>query len=287
MLLDNIYIINLDKSKDRLDNITKYFNKYQLKFNRFSAVYGKELDGETLEEKSSFLCRIFLCNHGIIGCALSHIRLWEKLASDFNTDYYIIMEDDITFGDNFKPVINEIDSIKNKLDFDILSLHCGGIEINCYQYQYIYELSNNVIIGRSIYPLTTASYIISKKGAIKLLSLFKKINYHVDFEIARNIFQNNINYMTLNKNLIVTNMELDTTIGSINNKSIIMNLLTIFNLKKVKWILNLPVFTIFMKYIVTVYALILLSLLVINVLWLNNLIIYILIITELILYLLI
>ena len=38
MLIDNIWVINLDKSKDRLSYINNEFNKFNIKFKRFNAI---------------------------------------------------------------------------------------------------------------------------------------------------------------------------------------------------------------------------------------------------------
>jgi len=44
--IDNIYVINMDKDTDRLDKITKEFNKFNIKFQRFTGI-----DSNTLSEK--------------------------------------------------------------------------------------------------------------------------------------------------------------------------------------------------------------------------------------------
>src|ERR1700730_7540074 len=101
MLLDNIYVINLDRSKKRLENVTKSLNEFNIKFKRFSAVDGKKLSEEIINNNASFLCRTLLCNHAIVGCGLSHMALWNQLVNDRNNSYYIILEDDVTIDDNF------------------------------------------------------------------------------------------------------------------------------------------------------------------------------------------
>ena len=61
MLTDNIYVINLDNSTERLQNITKNFNENGIKFNRYSAIYGKTMDSETLD-KNTTLWNYWMCN---------------------------------------------------------------------------------------------------------------------------------------------------------------------------------------------------------------------------------
>src|SRR3990172_8149651 len=131
MLLDNIYVINLDKDKERLQKITENFKKYNLKFNRFPAVYGKDLSKDELDNETTLLCRSILCNYGVVGCALSHKTLWKKLVDDINNDYYVILEDDATFDNNFVNILPKIEETLVKYDIDLLHLYCGG-KVGCY-----------------------------------------------------------------------------------------------------------------------------------------------------------
>jgi glycosyl transferase family 25 len=125
-ILPPIHIINLKKSVDRLDNVKKVMNKYNLKFNIFDAIYGKELSQEEVNENTNIFCRTLLCNNGIIGCAMSHINLWNQLLEDKNNDTYLILEDDIHDIDieqlnNLFNFINE-----TKFDYDYISLNCSA-----------------------------------------------------------------------------------------------------------------------------------------------------------------
>lgn len=284
MLLDNIYVINLDRSTDRLTNLQNNFKEYNIKFTRFSAIEGKNVSNDQLIKTTSFLCRNFLCNYGIVGCALSHINLWKKLVLDQKTDFYVVMEDDAVINDNFKKTINEIDNIKYDIDFDIISLHCIR-EYNCRQYgKTKIKLSDGTVIGKTLFPLSTTSYILSKKGAIKLLSLFDKIYYHIDVEIAIKSKFNDINYYSLNKNLIDHNWEEASTVAVTNHKTIMLYTLDKLGLKEIYWVLNSPTFTIRMTYPINLYMVLLTFLLILNIVWFKNIFIYVFILIEYILY---
>lgn len=67
---DNTYVINLDKDVKRMNNMKKLLNN---NFIRFPAVYGKNLSNDELNKNITTLCKYLLCNHAIVGCALSHI----------------------------------------------------------------------------------------------------------------------------------------------------------------------------------------------------------------------
>lgn len=283
MLLDFIHVVNLDRSVDRLNNFTTMMSNYNLTFTRFSAIDGKLINSQDLDNNTSLLCRTLLCNHGIVGCAMSHIDIWKKLVNDDRTDYYIVMEDDAIIDDQFIPIINEIDNIKHLIDFDILSLYCIR-EFNCKQHGKKYKLSNDLFIGKTLFPLSTTTYIVSKKGAHKLLKLFDTINYHIDVEIAIKSIFNGINYYSLSKNIIDHNWEENSTVGTHNHKSIFLSLLDKFGFSEPYWLLNSPTFTINMKHTVNLYVILLLVLLIVNFFIFNNFILYLIVFIELILF---
>ena len=96
-----IVVINMDKSIERLDKIKKNLNYLDLKFTRFSAINGKELNTSELEKSTSDACRNLLCSKSVIGCAMSHVLVWKNfLKSD--SEIMCVMEDDCHLSDNFK-----------------------------------------------------------------------------------------------------------------------------------------------------------------------------------------
>lgn len=161
-LQNNIWIINLDKSKDRMNKIKDNFNKYGIKYNRFSAIYGKNVSNEYMEKNVNFLCKKLLCNYGTIGCAASHKQLWKQLI-DSKEDFYIIFEDDIELNDKSFDVIKKIIPFLNdkKYDIDYLSLNC--VNIGCSIQSAEFKI-DNFEFGKPYIPLQTSSYIITKKG---------------------------------------------------------------------------------------------------------------------------
>ena len=97
-----IKIINLNKRTDRREKMkTKLKNLYINKYDFFEAVDGKELT-PTPELLSLFKMNDFNYKKGVMGCALSHIHLWNNLINDKDNDFYVILEDDIVFSNNFK-----------------------------------------------------------------------------------------------------------------------------------------------------------------------------------------
>ena len=99
---------------------------------RFDAIYGKNLPKDDMDIKKYFMDdnqRDKRLNYGIplnpgqIGCALSHIKIWEE-AYEKGYDYILILEDDAIIPDNFKEKINPILKSLPK-NWDYLSLNCA------------------------------------------------------------------------------------------------------------------------------------------------------------------
>jgi len=120
--IDKIYVINLKKNQDRLEKFMENAKKANVKVERFDAVYGKELSKDHPD-----ILKYFVKDHGLIsgqiGCALSHIKIWEDAIKN-NYNNIIVFEDDAIipedFWDRFNEAYNELPK-----DWDMLLL--GGI----------------------------------------------------------------------------------------------------------------------------------------------------------------
>ena len=199
--IDNIYVINLDQSKDRLQNISNQIDKkLKKKFTRIPAVYGKDLTNDELKKYTNLFCR-YLCSPGMIGCALSHMKTWKKCVEN-NDKYSMILEDDCEFTDDFqqefKKVIDELD--KNDPLWDFLYLGCLGdcsVDERGFKEMIFFALNKQVkgsstqldtkhiFIPRA--PVGFHCYVISNSCAKKLLDLFNdQVTYHIDVSFLKN-----------------------------------------------------------------------------------------------------
>jgi GR25 family glycosyltransferase involved in LPS biosynthesis len=130
-----------------------------------------------------------------IGCALSHIKVWKDFIKRDNKDekYIMIFEDDVVLEENF--IQNVIFSLINvPIDYDILYLGCFGCDKN--NVSNVYEASTlfygknhrkgyiNSYISIPEIAYALHGYILSRKGALKLLELLKGgIDDHIDMKI--------------------------------------------------------------------------------------------------------
>ena len=83
-LLENNFVINLEKRNDRLEHVKREFEKLGIQLTRFNAVEHKK---------------------GANWITMSHIKCLEK-AIQLNYEYVFICEDDVTFLDisSFKKI---------------------------------------------------------------------------------------------------------------------------------------------------------------------------------------
>lgn len=276
-LLDNIWIINLDKSTDRMEKIKKNFDSHKIRFNRFSAVYGKNVSPEYMEKNVSFVCKKFLCNYGIIGCAGSHKALWEQLTNS-DKKYYIIFEDDVEINDEFANIINLLEPQIEKYNIDYLNLNC--INTGCYIPKTEFTIGK-YNFGKPLVPFQTNSYIITKTGATKLLNAISQTNYHVDFEILFVKTFGNLNYYSSNPPIL--NLTDDETTIGLKSKTLSTQVLELLGLKYLGWFLNVPILTINLFYQINILMILLLVLFVANSYKFKNNIIFWFIILELVL----
>lgn len=240
--IDNIYVINLDKSKDRLKQVTdEVNNKLKRDFIRIPAVYGKELSNDDLKKYTTLYCRYF-CSPSLIGCALSHMKTWQKCI-DNNDEYSLILEDDCQFTDDFLSEFKNVFSELQKTDpnWDFLYLGCLGDctigEPTVRDYIYYLELkkrlknsdkklnTNHIFIPRS--PAGTHAYVISKTGAKKLIEVFNnKVDYHIDIDFLRK--SDNFNVYASKKRIAYQIITTDSSTNLTTKFPIILNKLFSF-----------------------------------------------------------
>jgi GR25 family glycosyltransferase involved in LPS biosynthesis len=96
--LPPIHLINLDRSTERL-RLFRQCNDHLPDIVRVSAIDGSKLDREALI-RSGYIIRDLPYGAGALGCAMSHVKLWEMAASQDRS--ITIFEDDIVVSRQFE-----------------------------------------------------------------------------------------------------------------------------------------------------------------------------------------
>jgi GR25 family glycosyltransferase involved in LPS biosynthesis/glycosyltransferase involved in cell wall biosynthesis len=173
-------VVNLARRPDRRDATVELFEKTGIKdYTFFTAVDGMELTA-TDEIKELFAGNDFYNMRAVVGCALSHYRIWQQLAVDDDHDYYIIYEDDIlSFSSDY---LSRLEYAKSRIsNIDILMLgHHMWVDEDRVAKPAGKEDILPIIAER--YVGGTFGYIITKSGAKKALDFIKKdgIRYAID-----------------------------------------------------------------------------------------------------------
>lgn len=177
--VDHVFVINLDRRSDRLED---FYEKLPFRaegyVERFAAVDGRALD-PTPELLHLFRGNRFGYRRGIIGCALSHYRLWQRIADDaYPHQNTAIFEDDVVFADCFPYLWNRQTSIFFPRKYDLV--YIGGLPVFGDTVDLLEEYRGNLDLDRDFYvermvnpyfgipkekDFCTFSYIISKPGA--------------------------------------------------------------------------------------------------------------------------
>ena len=211
-MIDKIIIINLEK---RLKKKQKMILKTKQLHQNYNIEFFKGIDG--LDITTSYLKteNIIIKNNwknpftnnaitlGEIGCAISHLKIWEIIVNK-GYKFTLILEDDIFFDLNFnKKIENYFKQIKdNQIKFDLFYLSRKSFESDLQQY------SDNIF--KPNFSYWTCGYILSLEGAIKLVnSEYKKNIIPVDeflpecYLNSKNIFNvKNLNAIVGIPNLI-------------------------------------------------------------------------------------
>ena len=182
-----IKIINLKRRPDRLQNVKNLFQNNKISnLEIFEAIDGNELKINK-EIAELFIGNDFYDRKGVIGCALSHYTLWKNLLNDESTNYYLIFEDDLTFGVNFNHRLQQLKNEMNTNECLFLGYHM--FEKNRNQYKRLYENNNQQInidsLNTDLYIGGFFSYSINKQGARKLVDYIEKngIKHGIDYLI--------------------------------------------------------------------------------------------------------
>lgn len=178
------YVISLNKP----DKLLNQLNDLGFATELFNGINGNTINLDTI--KKHFNPYWFnIAPPSTLGCAMSHLGVWKKFLMT-KEQHCLILEDDVIFENKFsKEKINQVISYTPK-NFDLLYLGCFDSIIFKYAMTLLSNAGSfkkiNKYINKPSVALATHAYIISRKGAKKLIKLLDhNINNHIDFCIQR------------------------------------------------------------------------------------------------------
>lgn len=201
----DIFVINLDKDKDRWDYYEN-LNIPSFKINRFNGIYGKDLDRNSLIE-SGVLAEKNVLKDGQLGCALSHMNLWNE-SLKYSGKYLLVLEDDAIIDKDIYKKINDLEDYLPK-SWDVIFLGGCNVYGKKYNEKFIIPTKYN-----KLYNLCLHAMLINKKSIPKLNKIMKPIMVPIDNQIRDNykdlnVFYANPNLINQNKDLISSRRVID------------------------------------------------------------------------------
>jgi len=178
---DKIYVLNLHRRKDRLQDTTNRLDKIGINYEVFGATDGSVMNNvwkKFYKENQNFTTPNYLA------CSISHLSIY-KDAIENNYNRILILEDDILVNKNIHSIFNSID-IPNWEDI----FYLGYIPLSDDQSMWTYGIinnfiSNNIFVPRNLWGLF--AYGITVKLMMEILEDY---NQNFPMEIDRYLVNN-------------------------------------------------------------------------------------------------
>ena len=176
--IEKTYVINLDTRPDRWKKLMDAEPYLEPFVERISGVNGKTL------EMNSFIYRLFDKNEfqwkkSIIGCNMSHISVWSKIAAATDGKYFLVLEDDVRFQ---KGWMEQWKQCLSCIPEDADLLYLGGVlppnkpalpmASQKYNEHWSFIQPNTFFspVPIPVFHFCAYSYILTRAGAQKLIS---------------------------------------------------------------------------------------------------------------------
>lgn len=194
------FVINLKKRPQRLYRFMKQLPLANY-IHTFDGVDGTQIKPNQKIQKL-FSTGDYNYRRGIIGCALSHLTIWQEILNSVNIDYLLIFEDDAILVDDFNTkLLHLLETYHNKFDVLYLGMfpypnkdrkEWHYTESNVNQLPTAREWNKSEMFATSMGG--NHGYLISRKGVLNILEYLDKngMTNAVDWMVmhtARNKFQ--------------------------------------------------------------------------------------------------
>lgn len=174
-----VFVINMAGNTVRMTHAASELDRLGIPFTRFEAVDGRALPPEDLARVYDPAANRTRARHpmigGEIGCYLSHVALWEKIAAS-DAAGGVILEDDFAAADDLARVLDAV--AQDAGDWEIAKLFSARIG------QKLLD-ARPLVAGREIavpykVPNTTLGYAIRREAAARLAACALPVSRPID-----------------------------------------------------------------------------------------------------------
>ena len=120
-----VFLINLDRSFNRLGQMAVRFSELGVAFERVEAIDGETLGTDAISAVRLHVRGLLPLSASEVGCFLSHRKCWELIANGQQT-HGCIFEDDILFSNRLSRFLSNSHWIPK--DADVVKLGSGPIK---------------------------------------------------------------------------------------------------------------------------------------------------------------
>lgn len=178
------YVINLDRSPDRLSSIAAELQREGIPFERIAAVDGSKLPTAQPDYTSQIDADHFErdLTLGEIGCAMSHFRVLRSFLNS-GADYALVLEDDVVLAPGVRNTIHSFIEWVGKSGTGFRAANFGHRAKR--PFSPLLQVSSHTFGRSHYYPMTTAALLWTQQGAEHFLRTNPKIAAPIDIQFRR------------------------------------------------------------------------------------------------------
>ncbi|AMC12725.1 hypothetical protein RL73_03145 [Liberibacter crescens] len=196
-----VYVISLPRSVRRRERCFLLLSQFGLDFSFFDAIDGNNLTYDNIssiyDEKRNQKKFKRPLSFPELGCYISHINLWEKIANS-DKPGAIVLEDDVEFVSEFMDVLLYL----SKCDISNLLIKFNSLSNKIKTKNHVCTLPGGFsLIQPRIIPSRTTGYLIGKQAAADLLNSRKKIFRPIDNDL-KHWWEYNISTLVINPSIV-------------------------------------------------------------------------------------
>lgn len=178
-----VYAINLERAVERRKHIIRQLEKYNLDYELIEGVDGKKLTDEELSrlcDLEAVQSRPYKLTVGALGCALSHLKAYQKMLAD-NVYVALILEDDVILPREINKLLTLVkNNIQNN---EAILLHYFNVspEIQLLSRHEPTSLNDNYSLLYPVnFPMSGSAYVIKRETARALSEIKLPIRVEAD-----------------------------------------------------------------------------------------------------------
>ena len=178
------YVINLDRSPDRLQVMSERLATAGIAFERVPAVDGMALTEATFQEQTQENRYYKPLRRGEVGCQLSHLETMQRFIAS-GRKYALILEDDVSVFEGLSELLGKALTLRERstdarLNWDVLKLAKSRRRlIDLAALDADHRL---VEYGPSV-PITTAAAVWTREGALRWVQRYRGAARPIDCDL--------------------------------------------------------------------------------------------------------